>query len=318
MLVETIAKDTGLSRSYLDLLAITASHRYKLYRIPKRTHGERLIAHPARPLKAIQRWLAEYLFSDLPIHDAAFAYREGRSTADNAAVHVERNFLLKLDIKDFFPSLTASDVCSLLKKNSELLKFQLGPEDLQFVQRIVSRKGSLPIGAPSSPILSNQLMFEFDRAVSALCNQREVRFTRYADDMFFSTNEPNVLSEIHTAVASTLQVMNHPKLNLNLEKTVYTSRRRKRIVTGIVLTSDRKMSLGREKKREIRSLLQRYRDANLDLQKAQYLSGFLSYASSVEPPFIVALTKKYGDDLIRRATGKAAKETGMTTPISID
>jgi RNA-directed DNA polymerase len=301
MLIEQIAKETGLSRAYLERLALTASHRYKLYSIPKKTGGIRLIAHPARALKSVQRWLAKSLFAPLPVHQAATAYREGIGIRENALPHLEGNFLLKLDIQDFFPSLKAADVSYLLQQNVQLLRYELSEADIVFVQRIVSRRGELPIGAPSSPVISNQLMFEFDRAISQRCDVLGVEYTRYADDLFFSTSTPNVLREIHLNVVGMLREYEHPKLKLNLAKTTYTSRRRKRIVTGVVLTSDRKLSLGRAKKREVRSLVQRYRDAELDLATAVYLSGFLSYAASVEPDFLVALRAKYGNEVVERA-----------------
>lgn len=314
MLIDLIATETGVSKAYLQRLARTASYRYKLYSIPKRTGGVRLIAHPARSLKSIQRWLSNSLFSALPVHDAATAYRQGVSVRDNALAHLRGNFLLKLDIQDFFPSLKAVDVSDLLRRNALLLGRDLSEEDIAFVESIISRRGSLPVGAPSSPGISNQLMFEFDAAVSQRCASFDVRYTRYADDLFFSTNVPNVLKGIHLYVADVLGGMEHPKLKLNAAKTTYTSRRRKRIVTGVVLTSDGKVSLGRAKKRQIRSLVQRYRDAKLDWLGAEYLSGFLAYAASVEPNFIASLQTKYGHEVIARAIRPLSNEPMAPIP----
>ena len=101
MIVQQISKELGLSPGYLDKLARTASFRYKKYSIKKRSGGQRLIHHPARELKLIQRWLVEKILSHLPVHRAATAYRRGSSIRKNAALHVDNNYLLRVDFQDF-------------------------------------------------------------------------------------------------------------------------------------------------------------------------------------------------------------------------
>ena len=98
------------SRELLPLIA-TAPERYKVYKIPKRTPGEfRTIAHPARELKFVQRWLIKRVLCTLPVHSAAMAYRKDTSILDNAVQHAKHRYLLKMDIQDFFPSIKPSDL----------------------------------------------------------------------------------------------------------------------------------------------------------------------------------------------------------------
>ena len=160
------------------------------------------------------------------------------------------------------------------------------------------RRGELTIGAPSSPILSNAILFDFDTAISALCEKNNVTYSRYADDLFFSTNEPFVLNTIEKNVREYLSTTQHPRLSLNEKKTVYTSRKKRRLVTGLTLTSDNKISVGREKKRFIKHLCHQFQIGALSPEDVSHLAGYLSFLKAVEPAFIDSLKRKYGPDML--------------------
>jgi RNA-directed DNA polymerase len=103
MLLEKLRKHTRFSAEKLEHFATTASKRYKSYEIAKRTGGTRLIEHPSREIKAIQRWLNQALISKFPVHVCATAYKKDHSIRLNALRHLGSNFTLRLDFKDFFP-----------------------------------------------------------------------------------------------------------------------------------------------------------------------------------------------------------------------
>lgn len=292
MLVDELARQMKLSAHYVRALARSASHRYKEYTIPKRTGGRRTIHHPSRELKLLQSWIAENVFKHFPIHPSAYAYVVGRGIAENASVHRRKNYLLKVDFVEFFPSITARDVQAVLDLRAANLPMALTPEDRSFILSVVCRDGRLTIGAPSSPILSNAVMCEFDRQWTAWNDS--VLYTRYADDLFFSTDTPNLLSALLADLRLDVAMRSSPRLRINEDKTVFTSRKRRRVVTGLVLTSTGEVSLGRKQKRFIRSLLHRYVLRALDDEQIDYLRGFIAYARSVDPEFVRALERKFG------------------------
>lgn len=300
MILEKIASNAGVSVAALEILVATASHRYKTYKIAKRTGGFREINHPSVALKFMQRWLARNVFEHLPIHVAAKAYRTDVSIRNLAEPHVAKNYLLRMDFANFFPSLTSDDVKKLLVKNTALLPFVLSQNDLEIISKIVCRFNRLTIGAPSSPILSNNLLFGFDQKIQEVCASKNVTYTRYADDLFFSTNHPNALREISNKVLVEINELPYPRLQINAEKTIFTSRKRKRMVTGLVLTSDRKISVGRKKKRLIHHQMNEYKYDQLDPPAISYLRGYLAYVGAVEPTFIESLKAKYGEDLLKK------------------
>lgn len=300
MILKGIAVKTGLGIDYLARLAGSASHRYKTYSIPKRKGGFRKIHHPSRPLKFIQRWLVDNLFKYLPIHDAVYSYRSGRGIKDLADLHVRNNYLLRVDFQDFFPSISGSDVTRLLSTNKHRFPITFSAEDYQLITSFVCRDNQLTIGAPSSPIISNAIMYDFDAQWFEKSRQIGVTYARYADDLYFSTNVPNTLQDLLRDLQFDLQQRESPRLRINESKTVFTSRKRRRAVTGLVLTSTNEISVGRVRKRYVKSLVYKFAQNILEEEKVAYLRGYLSYIQAVEPSFFKRLVEKYGTDVLVR------------------
>lgn len=302
MILEQIAKETGVAVDKLLMIVRTANYRYKTYSIPKRTGGYRQICHPTPEIKFLQRWMIRNLFVKLPVHDAVTSYRIGRGVAQNAQPHVRQNYLLKIDFTDFFPSITNEDIRLILAGNAALFTPTLTAEDVEVILSTVCKDGRLTIGAPSSPVLSNAILYDFDCFVHETCCRRDIVYTRYADDLFMSTNGPDSLSRLLETIRENLDTRPFPSLTINDRKTVFTSRKRRRVVTGLVLTPDYRLSIGREKKRQIRTMIHLYGNGNLPTAEISYLRGYLAYVSSVEPEFIARVRRKYGDDILDRLT----------------
>jgi RNA-directed DNA polymerase len=289
----------NLPQDYLLKVARKASHCYKTYFVPKRTGGQRTIHHPSKELKALQRWLLYNIIEDLPVHEAAMAYRHRVSIKDNALRHVKSRYLLRLDFKDFFPSLSAVDVANYI--NSQKFLFPgWDAVDTTFFISIVCREGKLTIGAPTSPSLSNALCFDLDSELDAISKSHDVLYTRYADDLFFSAKRPNILTSFPVKVEEVSKSLKIPKgLSINVSKTRHSSKRGCRRVTGIILGSDGKISVGRAYKRYIRHQIYHY-DLLSGPEKVK-LAGSIAQAQSVDPDMINSLVSKYGIDLVEKA-----------------
>jgi RNA-directed DNA polymerase len=140
MLLDVLQGYTDLSAKLLNWYASTASKRYKIYTIPKRTGGVRTIEHPSRQIKALQRILIKILFEKFPIHHAATAYRKGSSIKKNALIHINSNFTLHVDLESFFPSFKSADVSNFLKENSQTTGFEIDQNDIDFVSKITNHR----------------------------------------------------------------------------------------------------------------------------------------------------------------------------------
>lgn len=286
-------------------LIIRGPYQYKHYQIPKRTGGMRDIYHPTPNLKALQRWVASNLLCNLPIHQSVYSYRRGVGIRQHADAHVHSNFLLRLDFSDFFPSIDSEWLQDFLA--DQVRRGILGcdseavPILIRILCRYEKRDGSLAlsIGAPSSPLLSNAILFDADNLASLRCAELGCLYTRYADDIYVSSREKCKLNEAEMAVRQ-IFAENTPRLHFNERKTVNLSKKARRVVTGVTLTPDRKLSVGRELKRSIKTRVYLSITDNLPVDELMQLCGLIAYIRDVEPAFYDSLCKKFGDGPIEK------------------
>jgi hypothetical protein len=199
---EALAKALGLSVARLRWFAFhrevdTGTH-YISWKIPKRDGGSRTITSPKPELKEAQRWVLSNVVERLPVHGAAHGFVAGRSILTNALAHQGADVVVKVDLKDFFPSVTWRRVKGLLRKGGlpestatllSLMATAAPREAVQFRGKLLYvAKGprALPQGAPTSPGITNALCLRLDKRLSALSKRLGFTYTRYADDLTFS------------------------------------------------------------------------------------------------------------------------------------
>lgn len=297
-LLNGLASDEELS----SLLLRKPSHHYKVYKIPKRKFGFRVIAQPTEELKNVQRKIVSLLEHRIKIHKSATAYRKKLSIKDNAKIHSNSTYLLKLDLKDFFNSITPDILFNCLNEQNVVLSSydRIALKELLFWNRTKKEKGKLvlSVGAPSSPFLSNVIMYSFDTEISNYCEEKGINYSRYADDMTFSTLVKGGLFVVPRVVESSL--INHFQRNLkiNYSKTIFSSKAHNRHITGITLANNNKLTIGRTKKKYVSALVHKAKYKLLDEHDLLHLQGLLSFVGHVEPGFISSLKNKYGSQVI--------------------
>lgn len=296
-----MSRETGVSIASLRKYISTASQRYKTYRILKRTSGYRRIEHPARPLKFLQRWVVRELVDQLPVHECASAYHAGASIKANAEMHARQEFLLRIDFRAFFPSIRGDDIRQYCYEKLRNECFRYVEEDIELIISIVCRFNRLTIGSPSSPLISNAIMYNFDSHWVERARNLGCFYSRYADDVYFSTSIPNVLKDVLGELRDSLSRLPYPNLAIREAKVTFTSRKRRRVVTGVILTPEGSLSVGRERKRFIRSLVHRSIMGGLDRDQGKKLQGLLAFVHDVEPMFIDRLKRKFGESMSRIA-----------------
>lgn len=293
MLIEMIERELQLDAAYLRMLARTASHRYKTYTIRKASGGTRDIHHPAKELKTVQRWIHEKILEKMPLHVSAAAYRRGQGLLSHVSRHSGAKYLLRMDFKDFFPSLTDHDIRAHFRKYADLLPSRWSDNDTEILAKFVCRRGCLTIGAVTSPALSNTLCYDLDCALSSYCQKRKVTYTRYADDLFFSATRPNQLPAAERQVTKILSRLAYPRnLRINETKTRHSSKKGRMAVTGLILTPEGGVSIGRERKRRVKAQVHQW-DGLLEDEKLS-LAGYLAFCMAVDPEFFASLYRKYG------------------------
>lgn len=303
----------SLSEHDVARLIVRAPYAYKRYFIPKKSGGMRPIAQPAKETKVIQGILVDNLFAQLPVHECAAAYKQGSSIKDNAERHKQNSYIAKFDFSNFFGSITELD---LIKHLSYVLCGKLTAQSIKDIARVScvrersTARLALSIGAPSSPILSNSIMYYFDLAVEAWCEDRNIVYSRYADDLTFSTNDKGAMFDVEAFILEVLENIPYPRLQINPEKTVYASKKRQRRITGLIITNDNNVSLGRDKKRLISSMIHHYVQNKLDEKSILHLQGLMGFAQDIEPLFVAKMRGKYTGKIISdllRQRGKKIK-----------
>jgi RNA-directed DNA polymerase len=299
MIATEVSKLLGMTTDEFLNYAKTCPWRYKVYTVAKRNGGKRIIAQPSKSLKALQVLIRNRYLAQLPIHKAATAYQSGLNIKDNATPHLLNPFILKMDFSNFFPSIVPTD----LHKHLSKFPHQSFPaEDLQLFSQIFFYRPKeqtelqLSIGAPTSPFISNTLLFSFDEEVTQNCVEHSVTYTRYADDLTFSAESPSPLRLIKSIVEKKVNEFDYPKLSINREKTILVSKAHRRMITGLIINNDGNVSLGRKTKRTLKSKVHQYTLGSKD--DVASLRGWLWYANSVEPSFVEALKAKYSERVI--------------------
>ncbi|MGW7774165.1 retron St85 family RNA-directed DNA polymerase [Pseudomonas machongensis] len=314
---EHLSDEFMISEHDVVRLLLRAPYAYKRYTIPKKNGGARQIAQPAKETKIIQHLMMCEWFSKLPVHECATAYKHGASIKGNAQRHVGNTYISKFDFVNFFGSIAERDVVGLL---SSVLGDELSERSIADMARMSCIRDRetgrlvLSIGAPSSPILSNAVMFIFDSTVNQWCIERDITYSRYADDLTFSSPNKRATFIVEDFLQGALKELPTPTptLTLNAEKTVHASRKNQRRVTGLVLSNEGNVTIGRDRKRLISAMVHRFATSDLDEKSISHLQGLLGFAQDVEPLFVAKLRGKYTSkivtELLRR---RGTKQDGL-------
>jgi len=225
-----------------------AATRYRTFAIPKKKPGQtREIKAPDHGLLRLQRLLLTCLTAAFTTcDDAAHGFVPGRSVLTNARPHAGRRFVLNLDLRDFFPSTSVQRVVTVL----QLPPFELKKPVAHLIGQLCCDAGSLPQGAPTSPLLTNAVCQRLDRRLRHLATRHRCTYTRYADDLTFSSNRPAFREPFHAELDAILQAegyqQNETKQRLQLP-------RQRQEVTGLVVNE--RPNVPREYVRQIRAML---------------------------------------------------------------
>lgn len=305
-LVGAVSEMIGLQRERICEIARRAPTRYRIKTIPKQKGGHRTIYNPASETKALQYALMHLVLQKLPVSDIAFGYREGISSPlrKNASVHSNKRYTVTLDFHDFFPSIIPTDLELALRRCHTTC--DLDQSDLEFVKRTLFAfsfgRWFLSIGAPSSPMVSNAVMRDIDSRIksTALSIDSNGVVTRYADDLCFSTDKKGMCGQFVDALCSILKETPNPRLQINASKTLFSSVGSRRRIVGLIVTPDGRVTVGRNKKREIVAMFHHYLQGRLTREQKSYLQGYVAFVADVDPSFVNTLAMKYGGDAIQR------------------
>lgn len=285
---------------------------YKSFPISKRSGGKRWISIPVPPLMAVQSWIAENILNSVVPYPTAFAYVINRRIKDHAERHCGADWILKIDIKDFFSNISERQIYEVFLSlgYTKLLSFEMARictrvtpkrkgkrwmteyQDIGIKEYYCRHVGSLPQGAPTSPALSNLIFVEVDKKLENLSHSIGATYSRYADDLCFSFAHSS-RQEVFSAKKQISEVLWSNGFSENPKKTQIIPPGARKIVTGLVVNGDTptipkelrdtiKMHLYYCKKLGIPTHC-RNREFRSVIGFRRHLYGLIMYVSSISP-----------------------------------
>jgi len=241
---EELASLLGISHNSLIwyLWRVPGAQRYTTFKIPKANGAKRTIVAPCGGLKVMQRRLHQVLASLYEPKTRVHGFVKGRSIVTNARRHVRKRWVLNVDLEDFFPSIHFGRVLRMFMAKP----YERNEKVAVALAQLCCHDKALPQGAPTSPIVSNMVCARMDANLRALAEANHCTYTRYADDLTFSTNAkrfPSALAEVAVdgdevvvSVGEALEkVLRNNYFNANASKLKLKGRDRRQEVTGIVV-----------------------------------------------------------------------------------
>ncbi len=273
---------------------------YTRFEIPKKKGGTRLISSPKKTLRKAQTWILENILEKMPVHKAAFAFLPKMSTKLNADNHLNKNIVLRIDLKDFFPSIKFPRVKGLFRSfgYSEAIAtvFALVCTDALRVEAVLDQKSSfvalgdrfLPQGACTSPMITNLICRKLDNRLEKLGQKLSFSYTRYADDLVFSTEskDPALMKQLLHFIN---KIVEDEKLEINKEKTMIMRKSQRQTVTG-VLVNNNETKISRTDIRKFRAFLHQFKllgevemSKKIGKDAKSYGKGYYSYLKMISP-----------------------------------
>ncbi|CAN2251709.1 RNA-directed DNA polymerase / Ribonuclease H [Bacillus subtilis] len=230
------------------------SNLYTSFEIRKKNGGIRKIKAPIEELKDIQKKLAEALYKHKKEkrekkNNISHAFEKDKSIITNAKIHRNKRLVLNIDLENYFESFHFGRVRGFFAKNNDFL---LPIEVATVIAQISCYEGKLPQGAPSSPIISNLISKILDHKIMKIAKKYKLDYTRYADDLTFSTNDKKFLdlqSEFYEEISKEIT---RAGFKINEKKKRLQFRDSRQVVTGLVV--NKKINVNRVYYKETRAM----------------------------------------------------------------
>ncbi len=274
---EALANCLGIPLRTLTFLfyALPPRKRYETFTLMRRSGvGTRTIHAPIRPIKEVQRKLAELLAPLYRPRVNVHGYIRSRSIISNARVHSRQQWVLRVDLEDFFPTIHFGRVIGLFKAPP----FSYSLPVARLLASICCYRSQLPLGAPTSPLISNLICRGLDRDLARLARSQQCYYSRYCDDLTFSTRrrsfptdlaEPDQQTGVIIAGRALEEVIKQHGFRINMKKTSLRQRTQRQMVTGLIVNQI--PNIPKNHVRSVRGLLYIWRAHGLEQAEARFI-----------------------------------------------
>lgn len=271
---DQLAEYCGVPLHTLTMFAYAdSSHFYRDWFVQKRNGlGQRKISSPIASLKRVQRIILEGIKEEYKPLGCVYGFVDKKNVAENALLHTKKKTVLTLDLKDFFPSINSRRVFGLFSKH-----FKFNSEVSSTLTGLVTHKGCLPQGAPTSPIISNMICFKMDRTFLNYCSVHRLTYSRYADDLVFSSTSSYAMARLVNQDEGSptflteflVKTIEDNGFSINNRKVHIANKGTRQLVNGIIVNM--KCNMPRNEYRSLRSLFHLWKKAGYSRAIKEYL-----------------------------------------------
>lgn len=283
--LDDLSQSLRLPKEVISKFSVNNDRYYHRIEMKKKTGGIRHIESPLKELKAIQRWVLRYILDKLSPSVYAKGFVRNKSILDNAKPHEGNQYVLNLDLQDFFTNIQASHIYTLFKNIGY-------NNNIAFILTSFCTKGGyLPQGAPTSPALSNLVCLRLDHRISTYCKKRALTYTRYADDLCISGNKILILQKASYLIKD---IICDEGFTINVKKEKFLGPKVRREVTGLTVTP--KITISKKN-------YCLYRKRIYDLvrteipNKHEIIKGILSFVRSIDKDKVKKLSVFYQNQI---------------------
>ena len=269
-----------------------------------RTFKDRDVYKASDKLKKYLRFINNVILRHVKTNsDVVHSYVKGKSSLTAVLAHTQSKYFFTTDIESFFSNIAAEYVNSMLRRNEDAIPISDLTEYIELIVNLVTYKGRLPVGFPTSPQISNAFLIDFDDQLKSYCDERGLIYTRYSDDIIVSGKGLKDLENLEQTVKQMLKRYASEELLINESKTRYTHLGNKVKILGLVITPHGKVTIDSKYKNSLESLIHFYindKEKFSDLLNKSYrgkehsLFGLLHYAKSIDLEYLGKLQRKYG------------------------
>lgn len=291
-------------QSFQDFLTININDEYTKIFHAKSTFS------PSKKLKQFQKFLNLFIFDYININETVvFSYRKGVSTIDAIKPHKNSKFIYTTDIESFFTHIEVEKIKQIILENKN--NYIIIKEDIEKyidnILNLVTYDGVLPIGAPSSPKISNAYLFKLDNVLQQYCQNNKIIFSRYSDDFIFSSDTNEKLVDLNKTIEFYLKESGYLNLKINNKKTKLQRQGSNITLLGLIITPQGNITVNKKVKNDLETLLYFYITDRIkfnDIFKSKYssniekVSGIISHIYSIDKMYMTKLKKKYGSFIV--------------------
>ncbi|MFJ4431467.1 reverse transcriptase family protein [Pseudomonas sp. NPDC089395] len=327
---------SGVDYGFIRQTVARRTDAYTEFRVKKRSTQDgdpryRTICVPSPGLMQVQRWIAQNILAHVPAHVCSVAFSKGNSLYQAAEPHCSAKWLVKLDIRDFFESISEASIYLAIRSCGfeSLISFEMArlctrvvdkgtyekallktkvkqPSPYVIAQYAQAQQGHLPQGAPTSPMLANLVCRQLDERLSAIAEKFDVRYTRYADDMTFSSDDAKFgRDRAQKLIQTVYKLLACQSLSPNTAKTTIVPPSARKIVLGLSV-EEAEPRLTRQFKALLRQHIYYLSREDIGVIKhsatrgftsvtglRHHLEGLLAFAAQIEPEWAAIYRSRF-------------------------